>query len=152
MPRQWYILYRISGNFHVSLIFAVFATSLLAEIPPKIDTGKNKPYYVSPFRFHQIAKIGLREKITHLHIIIFAKFSQRKNSQYTVLMSLPASPTKKNDLYMANNSEIGLMIKLKVISVFFEGLLLSIIKWHRCFLFTGVSSSCQSKVSRANAG
>ena len=70
--------YHTAGNFHVGLIFAVFVTSLKS---PKIDTAKTKPYYmhVSPIRSHQITKIGLREKITQLHIIIFAK-----NSRYTV--------------------------------------------------------------------
>ena len=35
--------YCISGIFHVGLIFAEFATSLKS---PKIDTAKNKPYFV----------------------------------------------------------------------------------------------------------
>ena len=39
--------YRISGIFHVGLIFAEFATSLKF---PKIDTVKNKPYYTSSLR------------------------------------------------------------------------------------------------------
>ena len=52
------VWYRISGIFRVGLIFAEFATSLKSL---KINTEKNKPYYTSSLRVHEIAKIGLRE-------------------------------------------------------------------------------------------
>ena len=70
--------YRISGIFRDGLIFAEFATTLKSQ---KIDTAKNKPYYKSPLRTLQIAKIGLSENLTHLPGVIFAKFSR-----YTVLL------------------------------------------------------------------
>ena len=52
------IAYRISGIFHVGLIFVEFATFLKL---PKIDTAKSKPYYTSSLRVLEIAKIGLGE-------------------------------------------------------------------------------------------
>ena len=57
------LLYRVSGIFRVGLIFAEFATSLKS---PKIDTAKNKPYYTSTLRVHEIAKIGLSENLTRM--------------------------------------------------------------------------------------
>ena len=50
------------GNFCVGLIFAEFATFLKS---PKIDTGKNKPYYTSSLRVLEIVKIELCEYIKH---------------------------------------------------------------------------------------
>ena len=41
------LYYRISGIFRVGLIFAEFTTSLKS---PKIDTAKNKPYFMSLLR------------------------------------------------------------------------------------------------------
>ena len=69
--------YRISGIFHVGLIFAEFTTSLKV---PNIDTAKNKPYYTSSLRVLEIAKIGLSlsENLTHLPSRIFAKISRRE--------------------------------------------------------------------------
>ena len=67
--------YRISGIFRVGLIFAEFATSLKS---PKIDTTKNKHYYMSSLRVLEIVKIGLGEKLTHLPSVIFAKISHCK--------------------------------------------------------------------------
>ena len=66
---------RISGIFHVGLIFAEFATSLKS---PNIDTAKNKPCYTSSLRVLEIAKIGLSENITHLLSFIFAKITRRE--------------------------------------------------------------------------
>ena len=66
----------ISGIFCVSLIFAEFATFLKS---PKINTGKNKPYYTSSLRVLEIAKIELLEYLKHLPNDIFAKkFPTRK--------------------------------------------------------------------------
>ena len=65
--------YHISGIFRMGLIFAEFVTSLKS---PKIDTAKNKPYYMSSLRVFDIAKIGLSENLTHLPSVIFAKISQ----------------------------------------------------------------------------
>ena len=47
----------------MGLIFAEFATSLKS---PKIDKAKNKRFYTSSFRVHELAKIGLSENLTHL--------------------------------------------------------------------------------------
>ena len=73
--------YRISGIFHVGLIFAEFATSLKS---PKIDTAKDKPYYTSSLRVLEIAKIGLSEILTHLPSSFSPKFPDAKNFRYTV--------------------------------------------------------------------
>ena len=69
--------YRISGIFNMGLIFAEFATSLKL---PKIDTVKNKPYYMSSLRVLEIAKIELSENQnqTHFPSCIFVKISQRE--------------------------------------------------------------------------
>ena len=66
------ILYRILGIFRVGLIFAEFATSLKS---PKLDTAKNRHYYTSSLRVREIAKIGLRENLTHIPSVVFAKIS-----------------------------------------------------------------------------
>ena len=84
---QW--SYRISWIFRVGLIFAECAISLKS---PKIDTAKNKPYFMSSLRVLEIAKIGLSENLTHLTSVIFAKISRREkfpiygNSGYAVLL------------------------------------------------------------------
>ena len=57
----------------MGLIFAEFVTSLKS---PKTDTAKNKPYYTSLLKAHEIAKIGLGENLTHLPRGIFAKISR----------------------------------------------------------------------------
>ena len=57
-------------TFHTS---AKFLTSLKSQ---KIYTVKNKPCYTSSFRVHEIVKIGLGEKLTHLPSVIFAKISR----------------------------------------------------------------------------
>ena len=67
--------YRISGIFRVGSIFAEFATSSKS---PKIDTAKNKPYYMSSLGVLEIAKIGRSENLTHLPNVIFAKISRRE--------------------------------------------------------------------------
>ena len=67
--------YRKSGIFCMGLIFAEIATSLKS---PKIDTAKNKPYYMSSLRVLEIAKIGLRENLTRLPSVVFAKISRRE--------------------------------------------------------------------------
>ena len=59
----------------MSLILADFATSLKL---PKINTEKNKPYYMSSLRVLEISKIGLSENLTHLPNVILAKISQRE--------------------------------------------------------------------------
>ena len=59
----------------MGLIFAGFATFLKS---PKIDTGKNKPYYMSSLRVLEIAKIELREYLKHLPNYIFTKNSRRE--------------------------------------------------------------------------
>ena len=71
-------IYRISGIFHVGLIFAEFATSLKL---PKIDTAKNKPYFACSSIVLEIAKIGLSENLTHIPSVIFAKISRREKFQ-----------------------------------------------------------------------
>ena len=78
--------YRISGIFHVGLIFAEFATSSKSL---KIDTAKNKPYYTSSFRVFEIAKIELSENLTHLSSVIFAKISRCEQFPiYGIVISL----------------------------------------------------------------
>ena len=57
------------------LIFAEFPAFLKS---PKIDTVKNKSYYISSLRVLEIAKIGLSENLTHLPSVIFAKNSRRE--------------------------------------------------------------------------
>ena len=59
----------------MGLIFAEFATSLKS---PKIDTAKNKPYYMSLLRVPEIAKIELSEKLTHHPSVNFAKIARRE--------------------------------------------------------------------------
>ena len=59
----------------MGLIFAEFATSLKS---PKIDIAKNTPYYASPLRVLEIAKIGPRENLTHRPSDTFAKISRRE--------------------------------------------------------------------------
>ena len=59
----------------MSLIFAEFATILKS---PKIDRGKNKPYYTSSLSVLEIAKIELCEYLKHLPNDIFAKNSRRE--------------------------------------------------------------------------
>ena len=59
----------------MGLIFAEFATSSKS---PKIDTAKNKPYYMSSLRVLEIAKIRRSENLTHLPNVIFAKISRRE--------------------------------------------------------------------------
>ena len=54
--------YTVLGIFRAGLIFAEFTTSLKS---PKIDTGKNEPYFTSSLRVLEIAKIGLGENLTH---------------------------------------------------------------------------------------
>ena len=80
----------MSGIFHVGLIFADFATSLIS---PKVDTAKNKPYDTSLLRILEIAKIGLSENLTHIPRVIFAKISRRKNSRYTVCYPVHPAPS-----------------------------------------------------------
>ena len=66
------------GNFCVGLIFAEFATFLQS---PKIDTGKNKPYFTSSscsLRVLEIAKIELHEYLKHLPNDIFTKNSRHE--------------------------------------------------------------------------
>ena len=79
-------MYQISGIFRVGLLFAEFVTSLKS---PKIDTAKNKLYYTSSLRVLEIAKIWLRENLTHLPSVIFAKISRReKFTIYGTLLRL----------------------------------------------------------------
>ena len=64
------------------LFFAECVTSLIL---PKIDTAKNKPYYTSSLRALEIAKIELRESLTHFEASFSPKFADAKNSRYTVI-------------------------------------------------------------------
>ena len=68
----WKMLYHISAIFRGGFIFPKFATSLKSG---KIDTAKNKPYFMFSLRVFEIAKIRLGENLTHLPIVIFAKNS-----------------------------------------------------------------------------
>ena len=92
--------YRISGIFRVGLIFAEFATSLKS---PKIDTAKNKPYYVSSLRVLEIAKIGLSENLTHLPSGIFAKISRREKFPiYSIKISISRFLNCSKSFYVAS--------------------------------------------------
>ena len=66
----------MSGNVRMGVIFAKFATS---KESLKLNTVQNRCNDKSSYRSIQIAKILLREKITHLFIAIFAKISKREN-------------------------------------------------------------------------
>ena len=60
----------------MGLLFAEFGTSLKS---PKIDTAKNRLYYMSSLRVLEIAKIWLSENLTHLASVFFRKnFPTRK--------------------------------------------------------------------------
>ena len=83
IPKKRQVVLTIWDWLHVPYIgnfSREFNFRWVRELPEiaKNTHSENKPYYTSSLRVLEIAKIGLRENLTRLPSVIFAKFSRRE--------------------------------------------------------------------------